>query len=308
MQFFTTNLNHLGVVLVTLVVLISCSAGSASEEDIASITALETQQAEPVVADDEAVDQFSIQVEETTSALESDSPLPTPETPAVITATEQTQLATEIVETVISSPLEKPQMAADEEQVEPLAGSKAAYDAVISDLAQTAGVSATDIRLLAMEAVDWSDASLGCPEEGMMYAQVITPGFLMTFEAAGTRYIYHTDQGSTAVLCQEVPVDKAPAPIGAPDGEGAEPLAGSDEAYSAAIALLVDQLGVTEEEIRLLSMEAVEWGDTSLGCPQEGFMYAQVVTPGFLMTFEAAGQTYKVHTDQGTNAVICDQN
>ena len=58
--------------------------------------------------------------------------------------------------------------------------------------------------LIAYEAVDWNDASLGCPEPDVMYAQVITPGFRLGFDHEGTRYQVHTNlDASNAVLCEE---------------------------------------------------------------------------------------------------------
>jgi hypothetical protein len=87
--------------------------------------------------------------------------------------------------------------------------------------------------------------------------------------------------------------------------QGVKPLAGSETALAAAMADLAKQQNLTPDQIILLSMEATEWGDTSLGCPQEGMMYAQVITPGFLMILEAQGQQYTYHTDQKTNVVWC---
>jgi len=72
------------------------------------------------------------------------------------------------------------------------------------DLARRLGVALEVIQLVSVDAVDWSDTSLGCPQPGMMYAQVITPGFLIVLEAMGQTYDYHTDEDSSAVLCQEV--------------------------------------------------------------------------------------------------------
>ena len=84
-----------------------------------------------------------------------------------------------------------------------------------------------------------------------------------------------------------------------------ESLPGSEEALAAATADLVEQSGVPAAEIKLVSMEEQQWSDTSLGCPQEGFMYAQVITPGYLIVLEAQGQTYEYHTDTQTNVVLC---
>ena len=84
-----------------------------------------------------------------------------------------------------------------------------------------------------------------------------------------------------------------------------EVIPGSEEALTAAVTDLSEQTGLPADQITLVSIEAVEWRDSSLGCPEEGFMYAQVITPGYKIVLEAAGQEYIYHTDQGPNAVLC---
>ena len=83
------------------------------------------------------------------------------------------------------------------------------------------------------------------------------------------------------------------------------PLTGSEKALAAAVANLAEKANVPAQEINLVSMEAMEWNDSSLGCPQEGYMYAQVITPGYLIVLEAGGQQYTYHTDQETTVVLC---
>ena len=57
----------------------------------------------------------------------------------------------------------------------------------------------------------------------------------------------------------------------------------------------------------VLTFDPVEWGDTSLGCPMPGLVYAQVITPGFRFVFEYQGQQNEYHTDQdGSNVVTCE--
>ena len=52
---------------------------------------------------------------------------------------------------------------------------------------------------------------------------------------------------------------------------------------------------------------SVTWSDASLGCPQEGFAYAQVITPGYKLLFSHEGAVYAVHTnDDGSHAVVCE--
>ena len=61
------------------------------------------------------------------------------------------------------------------------------------------------IEVVSVKAVDWPDTSLGCPEEGMMYAQVITPGYLVVLGVEGEEYQYHTDTAGRVVLCVDEP-------------------------------------------------------------------------------------------------------
>jgi hypothetical protein len=64
-------------------------------------------------------------------------------------------------------------------------------------------------------------------------------------------------------------------------------------------------LGVPEDKIMVVRTEEVEWPDASLGCPQEGQFYAQVIVPGYRITLEAGGVEYVVHTDLRGAAVVC---
>ena len=62
----------------------------------------------------------------------------------------------------------------------------------VSDLAAHLDVDGADIEVLSGELVTWSDASLGCPKPGMVYAQVLVDGALIRLAHDGTEYRYHT--------------------------------------------------------------------------------------------------------------------
>lgn len=70
------------------------------------------------------------------------------------------------------------------------------------DAARRAGVPVSEVTVVKAEAVEWRDSSLGCPEPGKSYLQVITPGYRFTLRAGGNSYEYHTDRGNRVVLCQ----------------------------------------------------------------------------------------------------------
>ena len=98
----------------------------------------------------------------------------------------------------------------------------------------------------------------------------------------------------------QVPV----VPTTAPPANGAVP----GEIEAAARRFLAGELEVDEADLRLDSSEGVQWSDASLGCPQEGMMYAQVITPGYKLIFGHAGTSHAVHTDSdGSQLVVCGE-
>jgi Ferritin-like domain len=101
--------------------------------------------------------------------------------------------------------LEQSESNADESTSVPSPGGtpSAAGDAapVIAAIAADLGVPPESVQVITMESRDWPDSSLGCPQPDMLYAQVITPGYLVVVEVAGERIEYHTDELGTVVRC-----------------------------------------------------------------------------------------------------------
>ncbi len=92
---------------------------------------------------------------------------------------------------------------------------------------------------------------------------------------------------------------------GGSDGQIAPPPSGSGTAetltdlQTLARQALAARLSVSEDALTLVSDEAVQWADASLGCPEAGMAYAQVITPGHRITFSHQGDHYEVHTGGG---------
>lgn len=193
------------------------------------------------------------------------------------------------VSTATSTPVRTP------DATPPPDEAQAAADAAQQDLAARLEVPADQIRLVSVEAVEWPDTSLGCPEPGMNYAQVIVPGYLIVLEAGGKQYEYHTGDGNI-ILCQDTA------------GEDAEPTELPLEAAAlvqSAREDLSQRIGVPEDQMTVQLVEAVEWRDTSLGCPEPGMQYLQVITPGYRIQLVVDGQVYEYHTDD-ERAVYCE--
>lgn len=87
--------------------------------------------------------------------------------------------------------------------------------------------------------------------------------------------------------------------------EGVTLPSGSRVPLDAAVDDLADRLGLDRGAIEVLSVEQKTWSDTSLGCPEPGKTYAQVMTPGFLIHLKAGGRTYEYHAST-SQALLCD--
>ena len=179
-----------------------------------------------------------------------------------------------------------------------------------ADLVQATSAAAAEITVVSTEEVEWGDTSLGCPHPDEMYAQMITPGYLIVLESGGNTYDFHsgTDPEGPLIQCTE---DGTPALSGTievvtqMDAGVALP-----RLIERAIADLVQATSAAADEIAVVSTEEVEWSDTSLGCPQPDEMYAQMITPGYLIVLEGDGNSYEYHsgTDPEGPLVQCTED
>ena len=74
-----------------------------------------------------------------------------------------------------------------------------AEEVVIKQLAANLDLQESDITVVSSEEVEFSDACLGITMEGVMCAQVVTPGRIIVLEANGIQYEYHTSQDGSRV-------------------------------------------------------------------------------------------------------------
>lgn len=79
----------------------------------------------------------------------------------------------------------------------------AAVDAATQAAVTHLGVSPDQLQVRQVQAQQWPDSSLGCPEPGQQYSQIVTPGFLVMITSGPHELEYHTDMRSRVVLCRE---------------------------------------------------------------------------------------------------------
>jgi hypothetical protein len=119
----------------------------------------------------------------------------------IITSNTPSAIATE-TQAIPISPTEGEHQMTPSLQTPADAGLQGLIDKATADLAQRLSVSATEIILIEATSVVWPDASLGCPQEGMAYAQVLTPGYLIRLEFGNQEFEYHASRGTEVIYCE----------------------------------------------------------------------------------------------------------
>lgn len=79
----------------------------------------------------------------------------------------------------------------------------AVITALTRHLATLADVPSDEIQVIDAEPMVWPNGGLGCPAEGVAYIEVPVEGQLITLEAGGDTFTYHTDGGQNFVLCRD---------------------------------------------------------------------------------------------------------
>ncbi len=208
------------------------------------------------------------------------SPLPEPE------------ITSPLPESGLASPLSTPTAVLD---------TKAMATRLLPLLANRLGIEARTLSVVKVEAVTWGDTSLGCPQPGMMYAQVMTPGWRVTVEHAreGKRYDVHmAEKPESFVVCDGETEDAPQLPQRADE---------DNPAVAAARALIAQRQSFAPEGLELVALEAVEWADACLGCPEPETACAMVITPGYRIILKSGDVLYEVHTDlEGKSVVLCE--
>ena len=169
-------------------------------------------------------------------------------------------------------------------------------------LAQKLGLAEDRVLVEETAAVEWPDASLGCPQKGMVYAQVVTPGHRVRLRVGDRTYDVHVGHGR-AVVCE----GKRRAEASEPDAAAEGPyVVAAVRVSEAARTHLAGRLKLREKDVDVSFVKPTTWPDAGLGCSPPGETHEPKVTPGFVVQLEAKGKAYRYHAD--TSRVLpCDR-
>lgn len=89
------------------------------------------------------------------------------------------------------------------------------------------------------------------------------------------------------------------------DAAPAQSSAAKEAAARLAVDTLSKKLSVEPDKIEVVHMAAMEWPNSSLGCPRPGMEYLQVITPGWLALLQTGKKAYRVHIGN-KRAIVCE--
>lgn len=158
------------------------------------------------------------------------------------------------------------------------------------------GVDAATLSLESAEPVDWPDAALGCPEKGMVYAQVVTPGHRVRFLHAGSSHAVHVGAGR-AVVCEAPRQSRR---------ESVETARAAAQAGTRARGELARRLGVEASAIRILRVRpaSAPLAEGEPECSDATAAGAPPDAPAFRVDLEAQGRRH-VYTVAGERVQAC---
>jgi len=91
-------------------------------------------------------------------------------------------------------------------------GLQALIEKAKADLAQRLSITASQIKAIETKEVFWPDASLGCPQPGIVYDQIPIPGYLIMLMYAEKEYEYHASIRGDSLYCE----NPTPPSLGTP--------------------------------------------------------------------------------------------
>lgn len=167
--------------------------------------------------------------------------------------------------------------------------------AAITTLTQDLMVDQNLVQVIEYEHVDWPDSCLGVNIRDTACLLVVTPGYRVVLAYNGMQYELHTDETGLRVLYASgfAPVSPGYPPSSSPGGSPNQP-----QPLPNVIGYLSRLIGISIGDIKVVSVEAVQWPDSCLGLAQSSEMCAEMIVPGYKIILQVGNNTYEIHTDQ----------
>ena len=147
------------------------------------------------------------------------------------------------------------------------------------------------IKIVSVSPAEWRDSSLGCPERGMVYTQVLTSGYKVTLRDGDREHVVHV-AGTHVVFCSSQAESKlAPAAL----------ISGSLKAGDAVRAALAARLKIDADRVRIVSTRPAR--SDSRPCTAAP---SEPRGAAFIVDAQVETHTYRYYTDDAVT-VSCEE-
>lgn len=194
-------------------------------------------------------------------------------------------------------------------------------DLAIEAVRQQSALPKAKLEVSSLQAVEWPDGSLGCPQPGVMYTQMVTPGFraIVIGTIMGTDTATATDTATDTVTATEsnrqftvhIAHDKAfvcenSQTNAAPKEDSSSDL---DTVLIKAKQHLANQLNIKEEEILLRSVKELRWlAKEDLNCKAlaERIQQGEKFDSGYRLILQTNKQHFIYYSNSELEVAPCD--
>ena len=152
-----------------------------------------------------------------------------------------------------------------------------------------------------------------------MKRNMFKPGFVVAFTAVGCLLaacvngqdgqVVEESVSADASDLKVVSVPKASGEAGAVSKTVEEKVSlgpGLQRLADLSMQHLGSTMGVEQAEIEVVQADYVTWPDSSIGCPQPGYQYMQVLTNGSRIRLRANKQVYQYHSGGNRQPFLCE--
>ncbi len=168
---------------------------------------------------------------------------------------------------------------------------RVAVEIARDSLAKRLAADGGSFKLVFIQAVEWSDSGLGCPDPKHTYLAVVTPGYRVILKDAMQSYRVHV-ANDIAIVCQQQADSVAfYRPVQAISARAL------DRMQQEARQDLATRLNVHVDEVEVRMSIPLQWPDASLGCPIADVTYPAGVRHGFRIALSIYGRVVFYHTD-----------
>lgn len=141
-------------------------------------------------------------------------------------------------------------------------------------LAEQLALSPYIIAVQSADPAEWPTSCLGLPFAGEECLDTVTPGVSGMLEVQARQlFEYRVSEDGRIVKL-------------------------TPGAALAAVQVLAQQLQLNLDQVEIVNVEPAEWPTTCLGLPAPGELCPEMVTPGYIVTLLANGQSYVYHSDE----------